>query len=1056
MIATGAQDYEVVVSPSLLSSVPGNMDLEGHSDVDPESSAPPLHAVFDTSAEQQRRGENVNWGDVASDETYMRERSIENQLPVLEPVQKGLLKRMRERQEGDLPNEGRRPGQHRKASGQLDEFIVDLERRLDTELSFPEFEDADVHVFIQVPLSGSKNVDFGGGASLNTKVIRVHSKKLLSAGSTYFADLLAPTKQYRMTRRQQYQPLPPGIKYVLDLSPPQEGDVAVELTTELSCSEGVRKWFYASERWGVSRKLVGGLDAVEPRKAVYPVQDSTETSANEQNEDPKENEVHQPAPFYRDDRICTGDCNESTSSNPARVLQPTNNPDQPPKVELQSVPLDYTMTRHCTAIERVLLAIEDQDPKINSAPKLWTFFVMAKFFDCVPAAVDHIISWIYATPNTRFIEVLPEVCSRIAVGLQNYTLCRDAFSVLVGEEALMVVSRGHGRDVGEGFAILGRKQEDLDEEFQTRVEYASKTFADRINAMFSALVDPNMDWVTKLPEYQKLLVAKDRASSHAQDSKSSNAAADPLDRLCKLLRQNIRSHILHVLVGAYEVKSERFLNPTIPASSKYYNDLGTDGRILTKTFWKRLKQARFGEEQCRGLKGVSTKHAQDFLTSQGAQLVHIAPLTSALQECKQSFEQRYPNTGGVSSTAKSPKISKSGLEALKQAQKSSFHEGKDQSGSWNDNVTHSPLVETEQHETAASSNVNASPRPLANFPESHISAQTSWTGKTSAPSPSSVLLEIPQAIMSALPPEANSSSLDASLEDGLTRSLGTPALPSTSEYYVHVFSILDFMSEAAKSVHMICERVLGNSVAFDPGVTDSLLCLEDGEFQFLPLWAGGNDDGSGGVFGPSIPNAVAGPTEPGPHYHTGSGLSSAGTSDFSIVDDGATSSFDTSLAVEDGRSDHIDRRKVYSVTTASETTAAPSVASTQDVAFSDEGGEWAEVLKQKREELFKSFKDRTLDKGKGKAKESDEEPHFASGNGFKVYDDDDFQIETSSLPDDEDEGEDMEWESDSNDKQEFDFAENMSESTLGARSNDHEGFEDDKATKADQDMKGMK
>ena len=48
-----------------------------------------------------------------------------------------------------------------------------------------------------------------------------------------------------------------------------------------------------------------------------------------------------------------------------------------------------------------------------------------------------------------------------------------------------------------------------------------------------------------------------------------------------------------------------------------------------------------------------------------------------------------------------------------------------------------------------------------------------------------------------------------------------------------------------------------------------LLTLEESETKYLPLWAGGFDDGSGGVFQDEVPPTDMGPSEPGPHYHTG-------------------------------------------------------------------------------------------------------------------------------------------------------------------------------------------
>lgn len=48
------------------------------------------------------------------------------------------------------------------------------------------------------------------------------------------------------------------------------------------------------------------------------------------------------------------------------------------------------------------------------------------------------------------------------------------------------------------------------------------------------------------------------------------------------------------------------------------------------------------------------------------------------------------------------------------------------------------------------------------------------------------------------------------------------------------------------------------------------LGLTDEEFKYLPLWAGGLDDGTGGVFQEEqVPDADMGPIGPGPAYHTG-------------------------------------------------------------------------------------------------------------------------------------------------------------------------------------------
>ncbi|KAI1465873.1 uncharacterized protein F4812DRAFT_437914, partial [Daldinia caldariorum] len=48
-----------------------------------------------------------------------------------------------------------------------------------------------------------------------------------------------------------------------------------------------------------------------------------------------------------------------------------------------------------------------------------------------------------------------------------------------------------------------------------------------------------------------------------------------------------------------------------------------------------------------------------------------------------------------------------------------------------------------------------------------------------------------------------------------------------------------------------------------------VLGLTEDELQYLPLWAGGLNDGSGGVFQSAVPDADLGPIGPGPAYRTG-------------------------------------------------------------------------------------------------------------------------------------------------------------------------------------------
>ncbi|KAL2133088.1 hypothetical protein VTI74DRAFT_2956 [Chaetomium olivicolor] len=119
------------------------------------------------------------------------------------------------------------------------------------------------------------------------------------------------------------------------------------------------------------------------------------------------------------------------------------------------------------------------------------------------------------------------------------------------------------------------------------------------------------------------------------------------------------------------------------------------------------------------------------------------------------------------------------------------------------------------------------------------------------------------------------------------------------------FDINEFYRILVQAVRRLCEKVLakGPNQGYQ-GTVDSLLggkdrdgipfflsdhlllALEDDEMKYLPIWANGLDDGSGGVFQEVVPEAEMGPSEPGPGYHTG--YTAAGTGAVTEVDDGWT------------------------------------------------------------------------------------------------------------------------------------------------------------------------
>ena len=151
---------------------------------------------------------------------------------------------------------------------------------------------------------------------------------------------------------------------------------------------------------------------------------------------------------------------------------------------------------------------------------------------------------------------------------------------------------------------------------------------------------------------------------------------------------------------------------------------------------------------------------------------------------------------------------------------------------------------------------------------------------------------------------------DASDTPQLPRASSKPVIPAISNItpISPFFSIEILHAQVSNYLRTLALTMLSAETDINE-LTDTLLCLTDAEYKFLPLWAGGDDDGSGGVVDTDLPPAIyGGPSGPGPSYHTGSTVGSRASS---VVDWGTTEAA-TSVRVENGESDHIDRRKVVS------------------------------------------------------------------------------------------------------------------------------------------------
>ncbi|MCJ1252253.1 hypothetical protein MMC24_000057 [Lignoscripta atroalba] len=820
----------------------------------------------------------------------------------------------------------------------FDQNIEDVAMNLALELPLLQDPTGDTYIYIDPPPRQPEQ-DYNSyqrSAARNAAPLRVHKQKFLALNSSFFEKAFGYTAQHRILRRRGLVgKLPPGVKYVLDLTPPTEGEEAVYITTQLCCSEGVRKWFMAGQRWHISKTLIGGREEFAP---------------NLQNKKPSQ-ELASPDRGSKAAR-------KSVDGDGAQPL----------------IPLEYSPIRHRCAIERVVTAIEGHDPQLDSAPKVWTTFAVAKYFEISHSPLtDYIVRWLRAAPNTHFLEVLPEVSLKMADGLQCYDLCRDTFAILVGEEALANMCRSRNLPgLNEAHSIHGRKRDSVPEIYQTRIEYASKAFVERITARFKELVDADLCWLNSLPEFRKLVVHPPCTLTYE----------DAMGDLIKELKAFIRGAVYYILCSDNkEPVGHRSNNghskDLFPQVSAYqlWNRLHPRERIFTRDFWLAVDGGRWSYadsnyqvgRRVHVPQGQWSDAATDTFSCSGSRITMRSILDNLLKRCQNLSRQaqnrmvpesdvleylapaspkhgvdadmRMPlespkkrrlsrllafnSTSSVAQqfskdattslpirTVKPLSITKSG-EAAPQVFQAQGLPGTTPAIGFGQNTASTGIVSNSKRRRTLSvllTNAIVSP-PLQPFDMDRAASTFFPDDWPKPPSHSERTADSPNITPQNTPPRQS--------RTAGPRHLSSLDIEQMEDDMVERFSIDSLFSQVHDHIGRLCQQMLAlpdagrRSGLLELNVTSTLVCLEDSEWKYLPLWAGGNDDGSGGVFDDNVPIAETGFSTAGPKVHTGAGSSTA-SDDFELVgsqSDGST--YHTSTVVNDGYTDTMDRRRVF-------------------------------------------------------------------------------------------------------------------------------------------------
>lgn len=404
-----------------------------------------------------------------------------------------------------------------------------------------ELREGDTLVFIDYPgigPSGKTPVDCGG-VPFHSQEFRVHSEKLLATGSSKFAEMLQPGYQFRVQRRRKIaNKLPEGVKYVLDLTPPSEGDDMVFQMTELSLTPGIIKWWLSYASHSVDFYLVKGHDdcCVCPKvlSSKEPVREPERAEHDiylDRRNNKKKGFVVKLPPNPRE--LC-----ELKQSGQRSV---TSSP------EYYRIP-DYCPIRHRNNIMRLLMLIEGKEVTLDSAARMWTLVALSKIWECTSVVASTVSQWLLHGNNSRFIEVLPEESLKIGFALENAQITQCAFQILVTEMAIEEAATPGSEQSHDPthVTIFGRKKGDVGDELKNLVQHAARALVDRVSRVMARLLHANLfdDW--GLPEWDRLTALHEALDG--ESDMDAKIAFEATKKMRQFIRKIVSCDIKDVLI----------------------------------------------------------------------------------------------------------------------------------------------------------------------------------------------------------------------------------------------------------------------------------------------------------------------------------------------------------------------------------------------------------------------------------------------------------------------------------------------------------------------------
>ncbi|KIV93689.1 hypothetical protein PV10_04884 [Exophiala mesophila] len=788
-----------------------------------------------------------------------------------------------------------------------------------------EDPDADTAVYMGYPPQGpeQKDSEYFHIKHHFDRVFLLHSANLKLMGEdSKFYKLLGPVsaRTERRLRKQGLLDIPEAqrgskFKYYIDLRPDTQDEEAIILLTDLTSTSGVLNWHLARSKYQLDPKLVLGYDDFDSIPKLK-IQDD-DASYHEKKT------AHKAA--------TTSSLRQGSLCEPPARSQP---------------PQEYSQLRHWSAIERLLNAIEGRNPNLDSAPKVWTFFALAKYFGCAKheRISGWITSWIYREKNENFIQCNPEVAYRIGMGIQSAILVQAAFSILVGERALLVAYKEFNPPKASDDLrnVHQRKPESIDDDETNRIDHAASSLVQRMREVVHQLCI-SMAWLTDCPEYAKLhdVVAR----TEKEQNTINNAKA--------IIQEYVRGRIYYVVCQAQLAMDQLEMHLCDVSSFRscvgcpfeiVYNTLNQSMRVFTKTLWMALSRTMFNagssniasigtpgqpgltaytqalideypRDPLNGIKCIRRTELNNAIEAVNSMLlshrqvdarisVHPVDLqnliavldvfeSSSLKhttdiDIREAQDPTSPQKRrktwdradaepippvSVSEESIGTSTSTSVRQALPLRQRlqpahhqtgvSTRPQGLSSNESsrttidhwWNKNIGHAPAHQNSPQPSGQSSTfpTNTDTTVQQEHVNNNINSTSpgtgTGTGTGTGPVSGSFLNPTAASFEHSGPPKSQRTSKPA-------QPIAFPAVPTSTNTDKYMTTEI-LLLQVNRYIHNLCSKILhpthlfhgtGATGMLPTNLFDNLLWLEDNEWRYLPLWAGGNDDGTGGVY----------------------------------------------------------------------------------------------------------------------------------------------------------------------------------------------------------------